>query len=1456
MRRLLAIVLLLGTAAADYLDDGCPAPYATKKKGATCPYASTDPDKCFFFSDANKLATVAREMCQQVVTLRSQVATQAAQIQALGGGISTPLPPACVLVSPTSGAEGTSVTISGAYFSGAASVTFGGTGAAYSVSGGGTSITTTVPPGALSGSIVVTTGVAPPAVCPGSFTVDATAAAPTILDFRATPSTIISGSTSTLSWSVSGASAISINQGVGTVVGTGRSVAPTTTTTYTLTASNSVGSATATAIVTVFSSCTVVGMFASNLGVPAGSTPVALTPATVTDDPAGCSSVSYAMAPGYEAGCGSVSTTSGSPLYTPPASVAATTTCLARATSTVAGSTCSGRTPCSADYRITVSPAAQAGHSVTSVALGDLPVSGSLYPTSPAVQVPITSLLPVTATRTDLTWSVGPDCRDAASCDPAVNTSGVIGGSASYGTISTDGTYQPTVTGVFSVWARSKDPACVVAVSGDCWDVAFITISSAAPPVTTQPSLDFTPACRQLSGVSAQQTIPNFTTTSTNRICFVTIDSAVGVGITTGVAGGGLTWTRIPGAPVIGGNSVADAYWAWVASGSTISGVTYTPGTSTDLFECVACYKDSQNAIGPSRASYNNTGTGSTTVEISASPGLTPPTAYSLIIGTGTSTSGATARTFGANDALVATGTHWEDAADGDTFWVEKRIGATNAGTAYPLSTLQSEAYWAMLGWVILPGTSSGSVSISCSATTVPISGSTTCTASGGTTPYVWSMAARGSGTGSGVVASGSNHETGTYYAGAATAGGTDIVRVCDSAATPVCATQTIVVVAASACNYFVTTGGSGSTCSEGSPCGSITTGIGKLSAGQTLCVAPGDYNQSITINGLKGTPNAGRITIQGYGGTPRIYGVSGEGAILAITDAPASVPISTSGASITDRDQTCYLGRCSTTVSQFLTFKNLFFDASVGHPGNAAVRIENATGGYGAGAHHIRFDTVEVSGSTTQGFAVGGDYHEFLNCKVHDNGTTNSPATHGYYFGHTRKALIQGGKIYNNHNEGVHQWCGAEDGGDGDCSDNVYDGVELYANGNAGDTVTSTGLGLGTGARTIVRNVIAHDHPYGPGILVHSGAVLTSITGSTVYNNANSSSDRGGINIGQQWGWGAPGSHAPYAAEDPDVGGHAYFSGADRTSVTGSVLYGNRAASPAREPTGQIQDDGTNSSFSGNTTGAAATNTVSYSTGYYTTAYPGCSYSGGCPVSGIDWAAYTHVVNFTTSAASPAAIGNEASLISAAHSHGVKVLLGIGSASSCAFPTSSQSTWANTVAGIVNTYGYDGVDVDWEFWFCGSAPTSTQFCSLLSALRTALGSSKAITLYASMDAASTYNGSCTGGSTVSFVDQWNVDTYEVATTRTGTYALSNQVATMTGIGIPKSKIGILLGISNGDTSADGDLQVADCPGSASVPDKPAWARTNGVSFGTWGMQTSAASRACEADMEPLVPAH
>ena len=68
---------------------------------------------------------------------------------------------------------------------------------------------------------------------------------PAIVAFSASPAEMKAGASATLLWNVTGATSVSIDQGVGTVSAAGtKAVSPTKTTTYTLTATNSAGTTT------------------------------------------------------------------------------------------------------------------------------------------------------------------------------------------------------------------------------------------------------------------------------------------------------------------------------------------------------------------------------------------------------------------------------------------------------------------------------------------------------------------------------------------------------------------------------------------------------------------------------------------------------------------------------------------------------------------------------------------------------------------------------------------------------------------------------------------------------------------------------------------------------------------------------------------------------------------------------------------------------------------------------------------------------------------------------------------------------------------------------------------------------------------------------------------------------------------------------------------------------------
>jgi len=107
---------------------------------------------------------------------------------------------------------------------------------------------------------------------------------PTISSFTATPSEIFKGNNSTLSWSVSNATTVSINQGIGNVSSTEtREVGPTVTTSYTLTATNSNGTVTKSCTVTVKSIASAVTVTSPNSTICVGQTEQMTAITTMSD---------------------------------------------------------------------------------------------------------------------------------------------------------------------------------------------------------------------------------------------------------------------------------------------------------------------------------------------------------------------------------------------------------------------------------------------------------------------------------------------------------------------------------------------------------------------------------------------------------------------------------------------------------------------------------------------------------------------------------------------------------------------------------------------------------------------------------------------------------------------------------------------------------------------------------------------------------------------------------------------------------------------------------------------------------------------------------------------------------------------------------------------------------------------------------------------------------------------
>jgi chitinase len=153
--------------------------------------------------------------------------------------------------------------------------------------------------------------------------------------------------------------------------------------------------------------------------------------------------------------------------------------------------------------------------------------------------------------------------------------------------------------------------------------------------------------------------------------------------------------------------------------------------------------------------------------------------------------------------------------------------------------------------------------------------------------------------------------------------------------------------------------------------------------------------------------------------------------------------------------------------------------------------------------------------------------------------------------------------------------------------------------------------------------------------------------------------------------------------------------------------------------------------------------------------------------VSAIQWNGLTHVVQAfalvnadgTLDLSTNQVSSTAAALVTAAHTNNVKALLSIIQSSNPNLQnavTNHLSGLVSNIMSTVSTYGYDGVDIDWEPF--SSATNGTAMIALKAALRTALGSNLLTT---TIGVPETW-----WGSNYSYFDRLNVMTYD----QSGTY--------------------------------------------------------------------------------------
>lgn len=163
----------------------------------------------------------------------------------------------------------------------------------------------------------------------------------------------------------------------------------------------------------------------------------------------------------------------------------------------------------------------------------------------------------------------------------------------------------------------------------------------------------------------------------------------------------------------------------------------------------------------------------------------------------------------------------------------------------------------------------------------------------------------------------------------------------------------------------------------------------------------------------------------------------------------------------------------------------------------------------------------------------------------------------------------------------------------------------------------------------------------------------------------------------------------------------------------------------------------------------------------------------GNLPVSGIDFSSLTHLVHHAVSPRSDGTLDPQSlkfvaayapDLIRTAHQHGVKVLLGIAQqppddSFRQATIAASMPRVVSSIMRLVSTYGYDGVDLDWE-----TSVAPEQFVALVRSLRAQLDAMKPKGLLAG----AFFDASDYLMQTQSAFDQINVMTYDMCSVSEG----------------------------------------------------------------------------------------
>ena len=248
-------------------------------------------------------------------------------------------------------------------------------------------------------------------------------------------------------------------------------------------------------------------------------------------------------------------------------------------------------------------------------------------------------------------------------------------------------------------------------------------------------------------------------------------------------------------------------------------------------------------------------------------------------------------------------------------------------------------------------------------------------------------------------------------------------------------------------------------------PFRSIGHAVPILQAGDLLYIRSGEYREYISTIGKP---------IGGGSGWDRPIVVAGMPGETVVIQPP-------------DREGDDFLVTLASHKQQYLVFDNLVLDAE----GATLPLRSQSRDGKEPPPNHVRVINCELKNAKASAVFVAGEDHQFINCRIHDNGRGELDSGLHVKGEHN---LVQGCDIYHNVGWGILVDGGAEK----TASNNVIGGNHIHHNdlGHKG----AAGIGLWNGSKNLVYDNVIWANGFG--IAVNNHGCEELIFNNTVYGN------------------------------------------------------------------------------------------------------------------------------------------------------------------------------------------------------------------------------------------------------------------------------------------------------------------------------------------------------------------